>query len=86
MIIKPNSILCNNYDLISNLAKEEPIYITKDGEGDLVVMSIDLFERMEEMYKLRSNIYMAEKSRLSGVKTYSLDEIEKELLIIDEEM
>lgn len=30
---------------------KEPIYITKNGEGDLVLMSIDAFERREEMLK-----------------------------------
>lgn len=86
MIIKPSSALRNDYSSIADLAQEEPVYITKNGEGDLVVMSIDLFERMEEMYKLRNKIYAAEQSRLSGAKTYSLEEVEKEFLTTDEEI
>lgn len=80
MIIKPSTALRNEYGSIANLAKEEPVYITKNGEGDLVVMGIELFERMEQIYKLRNKIYAAEQSRISGEKTYSLDEIEKEFL------
>ena len=51
MIIKPSAALRNDYTNISNLAKEtkEPIYITKNGEGDLVLMSIEAFERREQM-------------------------------------
>ena len=45
MQIKPSTVLRNDYGAISNMAHEscEPIYITKNGEGDLVVMSLDAF-------------------------------------------
>lgn len=76
MIIKPSTALRNDYGTISDLAhkEEEPIYITKNGEGDLVVMSIDAFERREEMLKLRAKLEATEQSRLHGEPTYSIDE------------
>ena len=76
MIIKPSTALRNDYGTISDLAhkEEEPIYITKNGEGDLVVMSIDAFERREELLKLRAKLEAAEQSRLHGEPTYSIDE------------
>jgi len=80
MIIKPSTALRTDYSSIADLARKEPVYITKNGEGDLVVMSIDLFERMGEIFKLRSKIYAAEQSRISGGRTYSLEEVEKEFL------
>ncbi len=82
MIIKASASLRNDYAGISALAHEtkEPIYITKNGEGDLVVMSIEAFERREDMLELRASIYEAEANRLSGCKTYTLEEIEQEFL------
>jgi PHD/YefM family antitoxin component YafN of YafNO toxin-antitoxin module len=81
VIIKSSTSLRNDYGMISALAHKagEPIYITKNGEGDLVVMSIEAFERREEIIKLKANLDLAEQSRLSGEPTYSIAESRKRL-------
>lgn len=75
MIIKSSTTLRNSYGTISSLAHStaEPIYITKNGEGDIVVMSIDAFEKREQILKLRSKILMAEETRVSGEHAVSLE-------------
>jgi len=81
MIIKASAALRNDYATISDLAKKtkEPIYITKNGEGDLVLMSIEAFERREQMLKLREQVLKAEQERLDGAETISVAEARKRL-------
>ena len=81
MIIKASAALRNEYGAISDLAKttKEPIYITKNGEGDLVVMSIDAFEKREQMLELRAKVLQAEQERIEGAGTMSVSEARKQL-------
>lgn len=55
--IKSSTDLRNNYNEISTFCHEsrEPVYITKNGQGDLAVMSIETYEALAgklELYRL----------------------------------
>ncbi|NLJ25425.1 MAG: type II toxin-antitoxin system Phd/YefM family antitoxin [Firmicutes bacterium] len=55
--IRPSSDLRNNYNDISKFCHEhsEPVFITKNGRGDLVIMSIETYEMLVgklELYRL----------------------------------
>lgn len=70
MIIKASAALRNDYSTISTLAQntKEPIYITKNGEGDGVFMSSEAFEKREQTLQLRAKVLQAEQERLDGAK------------------
>ena len=77
MNIKPSAAIRKNYNEISELCKKtgEPVYLTKNGEGDLVVMDIGAFAKRESMLRLRENLVAVEEERLNGKKGYSIDEV-----------
>lgn len=81
MTIKPSAAIRQNYNEISEYCKKtgEPVYLTKNGEGDLVVMDIDSFVKREKMLALREKLLVIERDRLNGAKYYSIEELEAEL-------
>ena len=81
MTIKPSAAIRQNYNEISEYCKKtgEPVYLTKNGEGDLVVMDIDSFVKREKMLTLREKLLVIERDRLNGAKYYSIEELEDEL-------
>ncbi len=52
--IKSSAELRNNYNEISNFCHTypEPVFITKNGKGDLAVMSIEAYEDMNSRFEL----------------------------------
>lgn len=86
MQIKPSAAIRQNYNEIASLCKKskEPVYLTKNGEGDLVVMDIDAFGRREKMLQLREALVAVEEDRLAGHVGSTPDELESFLTgIID---
>lgn len=75
--IRPSADIRKNYNEISNLCKKsgEPVYLTKNGKGDLVVMDIEAFARRESMLRLRESLIDAEEDRINGKLGYSIDEV-----------
>lgn len=76
-IIKPISDLRNKSNEISELAQEsqEPIYITKNGTGDMVVMSVAYYRRLRSKLDLFSKLSVAQAQLASGIKQKSLHEV-----------
>ena len=78
MNIRPSAAIRQNYNEIAELCRKtaEPVYLTKHGEGDLVVMDIESFNRREKMLKLREELLAVEEDRLAGRTGCTVDELD----------
>lgn len=86
MKIKPSSYIRNDYAELSSYCREtgEPVYLTKNGEGDIVVLSIDAYERLTERLKrLEAKYYLlqkfgeADEYNKNHPETYTIDQAEE---------
>lgn len=71
--IKPISDLRNNFNQISEICHKdgEPVFITKNGQGDLVVMSMALYEKQQALLELYQKLGEAEAQSNAGVERIS---------------
>ena len=60
---------------ISELAhkRQEPIFITKNGYSDLVVMSAELYEKFAQANKIDQAIYEAEREVEEGAQPIAIN-------------
>lgn len=73
--IKPSAAIRKNYNQISDLCRQtgEPVFLTKNGKGDLVVMDVESFARRESLLKLKEKLLQSELDIQKG-RTYSVEE------------
>ena len=88
MNIRPSAAIRQNYNEIAELCRgtHAPVYLTKNGEGDLVVMDIESFDRREKMLTLREQLLSVEEDRLAGRVGSTIDELDRFLgAVLNEE-
>jgi len=75
--IRPISDLRNNFNLISEIAHQdgEPVFITKNGQSDLVVMSHAAYEQQQALIELYQKLAVAEKQSSAGLEKKSHAEV-----------
>ncbi len=87
MNIRPSAAIRQNYNEIADLCRKtrSPVYLTKNGAGDLVVMDIESFTRREKMLQLREQLLAVEEERAMGRVGCTVDELDQYLSeILDE--
>lgn len=79
--IRPISDLRNKANEISEIchSENETVFITKNGIGDLAIMSIESYERQQALLELYSKLFEAEIEIKNGVKGEDFFEVAKQL-------
>lgn len=78
-LIRPVSDLRNNFADISKTVHEtaQPVFLTKNGYGDMVVMSMEAFESLQFESEVYFKLQAAEREAELTDKRYSSKEILK---------
>ena len=76
-LIRPVSDLRNNFADISKTVHEtaQPVFLTKNGYGDMVVMSMEAFESLQFESEVYSKLQAAEREADLTDKRYSSKEV-----------
>lgn len=66
---------------ISNMAhkEQEPIFITKNGYSDLVIMSSELYDKFARIHRIDQAIYESEQEILNGAEAIDANVVFAEL-------
>lgn len=77
-IIRPCADLRNNYNEISRICHEtkEPVYITKNGKNDLVILSNEVYEEYDDA-KMKKMIYEIFYKEYPDFESFKKDVYEK---------
>ena len=78
MMIRSSTALRSNYDEMVKLSKDaqEPIFLTRNGRGEMVFLPIELWEQREAELDLLAELLRRERNRAAGAKTSSMEEME----------
>lgn len=79
--IRPISDLRNNFKKISEICHEEgePVFLTKNGQGDMVVMSLALYEKQNALLELYKKLGEAELESNSDKPKINHNDLMKEM-------
>ena len=80
-IIRPSSELRKNYNSIAEICRKTktPVFLTRNGAGDTVLMDIETYNRREEDLATAERLAEAERNRAEGRRGYSIDEFKRNM-------
>jgi PHD/YefM family antitoxin component YafN of YafNO toxin-antitoxin module len=78
MVIRSSTALRNDYDGMVKLSQErqEPIFLTRNGDGEMVFLPIELWEKREAELNLLAEMLRREQNRIAGAKTCSMEDMD----------
>ena len=79
--IRPISDLRNSANDISDFCRQtgEPVFITRNGKGDMAVLSLEEYERQQGLIDLYGKLAMAEQEIAAGAQGEDFHAVAKQL-------
>ena len=79
--IRPISDLRNSANEISDFCRQtrEPVFITRNGTGDMVVMNLEEYERQMALIDLYGNLAVAEQQIADGAEGKDFSSVAKQM-------
>ena len=73
MVIKSSAELRNNYRKVADFCIEsnEPVFLTNNGDGELVVMSIEAYEKFKLSLKIQKELLQIEAEKSAELLRYT---------------
>jgi len=80
-IIKPSSELRKNYNSVAEICRtyKTPVFLTRNGEGDTVLMDVETYSRREEDLATAERLLAAERTRITGTQGYTVDDFKNNM-------
>ena len=77
MMIRSATALRNDYDGMVKLSteKQEPIYLTRSGDGEMGFLPIELWEKRQAELELFAEMLRRKQNKLADARTYSASEL-----------
>ena len=77
MLIRSATELRNDYDGMVRLSKEnqEPIFLTRNGDSEMVLLPIELWEKREAELDMLSMLLKREQNRKTGTVSFSMEKL-----------
>ena len=77
MLIRSATELRNDYDGMVRLSEEnqEPIFLARNGDSEMVLLPIELWEKREAELDMLSMLLKREQNRQAGAKTFSMEKM-----------
>ena len=77
MMIRSATALRNDYDgmVKRSTEKQESTYLTRNGDGEMVFLPIELWEKRQAELELFAEMLRREQNKLADARTYSASEL-----------
>ena len=79
MMIRPAADLQKDWESVSGYCKEfdEPVYLTEDGTGEFVLMSLSHYQSLKETLEIQGKVLSAEADFYKDGISYTPEEVDR---------